>query len=175
LNWVDYAIIGTVLLSMLISLVRGFVREALSLATWILAIMAGIKFSSQMSVFLEPYISTGPIRLGAAFFILFALTLLVGSILSFMLVQLVHKTGLSGTDRSLGVVFGFGRGLLVVSVALLICDMMSFSSVKEDNSSNALVQSQLAPRFEPIMVWLKQFLPETSEAAKAIDFQGLSE
>lgn len=175
-NWVDYAIIGTILLSMLISVVRGFVREALSLVTWIGAIWVGIHFVNLASQWLVPYITSSPIRMGVGFFLLFAVTLLVGSIVSFVLVQFIHKTGLSGTDRSLGVVFGLARGIVIVAVGLLIASMMfPMSTDKSDEKDSAFQTSHLAPQFKPIMNWLREFLPESPNPAKMMNLPDLSQ
>lgn len=167
-NWVDYAIIGVVIFSVLISIIRGFVREALSLITWIAAVWVSIHFHTLVSAWLEPYISTAVIRMATAFFTLFCVTLLAGSIIGFIIVQFIHKTGLSGTDRSLGIVFGLARGFLIVSIGLLIATLLLPSTptnnLQENNDENILQHSQLAPHFKPIMDWLKQFLPDASHS-----------
>lgn len=170
-NWVDFAIIGIIAFSILISIVRGFVREALSLVTWIAAIWIGIHYHALVSEWLTPYISAYAIRMVAGFFILFAGALILGSIVSFMLVQFIQKTGLSGTDRSLGVVFGLGRGVVVVSVALLMGNIM----FPANNKENAFQQSHLAPEFLPVMDWLKAFLPTTPAPEKVMNLSDLME
>ncbi len=172
-NWVDCAIIGIILVSILISLVRGFVREALSLMTWIGAIWVGIHFYGTASVWLEPHISSTPIRMAASFFILFVIALLIGSIISFIVVKFIHKTGLSGTDRTLGIVFGLARGFIVVSIALLMGQMVF--PMGSSSEANALAESRLAPQFVPIMSWLKEFLPEAPESTKIMKMSGLPE
>jgi len=158
-NWLDYAIIGIIGLSVLVSIARGFVREALSLATWIAAVWISIHFYHFASEWLRSYIISNSIRMIAAFLALFCLSLLLGSLLSFMLVQFVHKTGLSGTDRTLGMIFGLARGVLIVSIALLIMSVF-LPHTNDPEHPSALQESHLAPEFKPIMDWLKQFLPE---------------
>lgn len=170
-NWVDCAIVGVIGISVLISLVRGFVREALSLITWIGAIWVGIHFYATASIWLEPHIASNPIRMAVAFFVLFLMALFTGSIISFILVKFIHKTGLSGTDRTLGVIFGFARGFIVVSVALLMAQMIFPAGSSSEAST--LEQSQFAHQFTPIMNWLKEFLPEAPESAKILKMSGL--
>ncbi len=172
-NWVDCAIVGIILISILISLVRGFVREGLSLITWIGAIWIGIHFYQHVSIWLAPHISSVPIRMVAAFGVLFISTLLVGSILSFIFVQFVKKTGLSGTDRTLGIVFGLARGIIIVSIALLIGEMIFPPG--HSSEAKALEQSRLASQFKPMMHWLKEFLPEAPEPTKVMTMSGLPE
>ena len=151
-SWMDYAILLIIGLSIMIGLVRGFIREALSLATWVLAVWVGITFCTEASQYLKPYISHHLIRMGATFFILFAGVLITGSLISFLLTQLAHKTGLSGTDRVLGIVFGLTRGVLVVAVALLAIRMTGMSRIGGD--------SVLAPQFKPMVAWFIDLMPK---------------
>lgn len=170
-NWVDCAIVVVMGVSMLISLVRGFVREALSLATWIVSIWVGIHYYTTASYWLQPHVSSAPIRMAIAFFILFFLTLLVGSLISFVLVKFIQKTGLTGTDRTLGLVFGLARGFIVVSIALLIGQMILPPGASSEG--NVIEQSRLASQFKPVMNWLKEFLPDVPEPTKIMQMSGL--
>ena len=154
LNWADYSIIVVMMISIIISLVRGFVREALSLASWIIAFWVGISFSKYLAVFLSPYISHPTVRIAASFFILFAISLLIGAMVSYLITQIVQKTGLSGTDRMLGIVFGMGRGALVIALLVLITGL---STMPKETWWKASV---LIPHFKPMAIWLKDFLPD---------------
>ena len=107
--WVDYVIIGIIALSAIISVVRGFVREVLSLAGWILAFWVALTFSPQLSTFLAEYIETPTIRLFAAFAGLFIITLILSALVNHLIATIVDKTGLSGTDRMLGIIFGAAK------------------------------------------------------------------
>ena len=102
LTWVDWAFIAVVVISSLISLRRGFVKEALSLLTWIVAGVIAWMFGGALSHYLADYISTPSFQVIAACAILFVLTLLVGALINFLIGELVRVTGLSGTDRFLG-------------------------------------------------------------------------
>ena len=105
MNWVDFAILVIVLLSSVISLLRGFVREALSLANWVLAIWVSISFAYNLANLLKGSIDSPNVRVSVAFGILFLSTLIVGALVIYLVTQLVRKTGMSGTDRMLGVIF----------------------------------------------------------------------
>lgn len=120
LNWADWAILVILLVSSLISLKRGFVKEALSVICWILAFFVATTFKAPFSLFLAPYIETPSLRELAAFAILFALTLIVGALVNYLIGTLVKITGLSGTDRLLGMLFGFLRGFIIVMAILLL-------------------------------------------------------
>ena len=154
-SWADLAIIIVVAFSILISLVRGFVKEATSLVTWIVAIWVGLNFYGIVALRLTPYIQHENFRTGVAFLILFIGTLIVGAIVNFTISQLVRKTGLSGTDRVLGAVFGFARGGLVVALLILVASLSNMPQQPWWHSS------LLIPQFKPVAKWLEEFLPQS--------------
>lgn len=121
LNWADWAVLVVVLISGLMSLSRGFVKELLSLVTWVGAFIVARSFSGNMETLLVDQIESPMVRPVAAFAILFFGTLIVGAGVNFLIGTLVKMTGLTTTDRLLGVAFGLVRGLvlLVVAVAFL--------------------------------------------------------
>lgn len=120
MNWADWLIIGIVVISSLISIKRGFIKEALSLFIWVAAFIVARTFSFSLATLLVEYIDTYSVRLAVSFAFLFALTLVVGALASYLIGALVKATGLSGTDRILGMVFGMARGGLVVVVLLAL-------------------------------------------------------
>jgi len=97
MSWVDLIIIVIIVISALISLVRGFVKESISLASWLFAGFIAFIYFTPLADLLEPYIESPTIRTGSSFAILFVSSLIVGAIINFMVSQLVSKTGL--TDR----------------------------------------------------------------------------
>ena len=106
LNWVDWVIVAIVGISSLISLKRGFFKEALSLVSWGLAIFIATTFRPQMSLMLHDAIATKALREIAAFIALFLATLLVGGLVNFLIGQVLRATGLKTADRLLGMAFG---------------------------------------------------------------------
>lgn len=118
--WIDWVLLGVIGLSALISLVRGFVREVISVVVWGLAFWIGVRYAGVLGGFMEGLIESPTIRLGAAFAALFVLTLIVGALTNNALSALVGKTGLTGTDRALGVLFGAGRGVVIVALLVLL-------------------------------------------------------
>ncbi|MBS98545.1 MAG: colicin V production CvpA [Oceanospirillaceae bacterium] len=123
MNWADWVIIAIIAISSLLSLKRGFVKEAVSLASWVAAFIVARLFSASLAVILEPYIETVSLRLLAAFAILFVITLIVGALVGMLFSALVSATGLSATDRVLGMGFGAVRGGLVVVVIVALLGM----------------------------------------------------
>jgi len=129
LNWADWTLIVIITLSSLMSLKRGFIKEALSLATWVVAFVVARTFHSNFQTLLIGTIEEPMLRVIAAFSILFVGTLLVGAGVNFIVGALIRLTGLTPIDRMLGVVFGLARGLIlsVVVIAVLRLTPMSAS------------------------------------------------
>lgn len=156
MNWVDFTILGVIGLSALISLVRGFVKEALSLVIWFGAFFIASQYYAKLAVYFTN-IQDDMVRNGVAVGALFIATLVVGAVVNYVIAQLVQKTGLSGTDRVLGVVFGSLRGVLVVAAVLFFMD--AFTSLP---SSDWWRQSQLIPEFSRIIAPFFEHLKQTS-------------
>ncbi|WLS96176.1 CvpA family protein [Gilliamella apis] len=156
MNWVDFTIIGVIILSALISIIRGFVKEALSLISWVLAFFIASRFYMYITSYLT-YFDSDVIRIAVAIAILFISTLVVCAIVSYIIGQLVQKTGLSSTDRVLGICFGVLRGILVVAAVLFFVD--TFTPLSQ---SPSWVQSQLIPHFHFIIRWFFDFIQQSS-------------
>ena len=121
--WIDYAILAIVGISGVISLMRGFVREALSLAGWIAAFWISLAFSGRAAVLLDGYVTVPSARLAIAFAVLFIGVLLLCGILLRMAGLLVERTGMSGTDRTLGIVFGVLRGIVIAALLVMLAGL----------------------------------------------------
>lgn len=152
-NWLDLFIIGLLGLSALVGLVRGLVREVLSLVSWGLAIWVGITFSGTLEGYLESSIPSPTARIAAAFGILFILTLLITGMIGFLLTRMLESTGLSGIDRFAGLLFGLARGVLIIAVLVFLA--RSTPLPKEAWWRD----SQLMPMFQSIALWLESQLP----------------
>jgi membrane protein required for colicin V production len=140
--WVDYVIIGIIALSAIIGLARGLIREVLALGVWIAALLAAWFFYRPVAAQLTPWLETPSLRMGAAVVLIVIGVLVAGAIIGWVLSLLVEKTGLTGTDRLLGMVFGAGRGAVVVALLVFLA---SLTPVVEDAWWS---QSELLPRFQ---------------------------
>lgn len=151
-TWVDWAIVAIIAISALISLSRGFVKEALSLLTWIVAGVVAWMFGGSLSEYLSGYIETPSARVIAGCAIMFVATLIVGAMINYLIGELVRVTGLSGTDRFLGMAFGAARGALLVVVAV---GLLSLGPVQQDTWWQ---ESRLVPQFLLVADWSKNLI-----------------
>lgn len=163
--WFDWAILILILISTLISLVRGFIREAFSLAGWVVAFFVAKWFYLDLANFLTDHISTPSLRMGISWGALFFLTLTMSGLVNFLLSQFIERAGLSGMDRMMGMAFGAVRGVLVVSV--LVISLKVFTPVEQDAWWQ---QSQLKQHFELIGGWFYDHLKHaTPDVTPEID------
>lgn len=144
----DYVIIGSIVLSMVLSLFRGFTVEALSLATWVAAFVIARLFSVPLAVVFADWIDPPSARQPVAFILLFIATLIVGALIKHLVKHIVKATGLNGTDRALGSVFGLLRGCLLVVIALSLLSRMT-----QMPSDPWWKQSVLIPHFLMVEEW----------------------
>lgn len=119
MNWLDYTLLGVIGISVLIGVIRGFVREVISVISWVAAFWVAVRYSGSGAEQLAAWIDSPMLRTIIAFAALFILTLLVGALVGYIARGLVGRTGLTGTDRLLGVVFGGLRGGLLVGMMIL--------------------------------------------------------
>lgn len=154
MEYTDYAVLGIITVSILVGLIRGFVKEAFSLAVWAAAFLVAFQYSGALALQLESHIELPSARTALAFSGLFLGMLLIGGLLTFLVGELVAKTGLSGTDRLLGGVFGSIRGLVLVIALMLVAGL---TPVPQDPwwQNSRSIQSLL-----PLAEWSAQFLPD---------------
>ena len=152
MNWVDYIIIAIILVSAVLSLMRGLVREVLSLAVWVVAVGVGYFFHPYLAARI-PWIEVDGLRTLAAFTLLFVAAMILGALVSYLVSSLFEKAGISGTDRLLGGIFGALRGAVLVVCLVLLAGMMPLSSQPWWQAS------ALLGRFVEAAGWLKQQMP----------------
>lgn len=153
MSFIDVGIIVLVLLSSIIGIFRGFVREVLSLVAWAAAFYIALKFHGKLSIHLD-MISPETLRDGVAFLAVFFLVLIAFSLFNYVIAKLVDGTGLSGTDRTLGVVFGVARGGAIVLTLVVLAGLTPLPESKVWSSSF------LIPHFQQAGQVLKGYLPE---------------
>ncbi len=160
--WIDWLILLVILLSAVISVVRGFFKEAISLAGWIVAIWLGLAFSGDIAALLAKLISVPSVRIVVAFSMVLVFVLVLTALASHFASLVVKRTGLTGTDRVLGVVFGVARGAVIVSILVLLAGL---TALPRDPWWR---EATLIPHFQRLAVHIRAMLP--SEVADEIRF-----
>jgi len=165
-HWIDYAIILVVGLSVITGLMRGFVKELIALSVWILALWLGFKYSPDVSALLKPYIPDNTLRGALSFILLLLSILLAGGLISTALSFILNRSALKGTDRLLGMGFGFLRGTFIVA---LLIGVVNLTSLGRDADFQ---QSKLYARFKPLSTWMFGFMPNIIDQVHAYEQKG---
>ncbi|MDB5987600.1 MAG: colicin production CvpA [Nevskia sp.] len=151
--WLDLVFLGVVLLSILIGVFRGFVREALSLATWILAFVLSLRYGPLLAERLQATIHAQAARTAIGYALVFFGVLIVGALLTYLVGILIRSAGLSPVDRMLGSGFGLLRGALLVVACVMLAGITSL------HQENWWQQSRLAPELQPAANSLQTLIP----------------
>jgi membrane protein required for colicin V production len=153
MTWFDYAVLAVLGVSMLWSLLHGFVRELVSMTGWIAAFVLSMAFSPTLARMLPE--SLGPLLAGLlAFLAIFIGVWLLSGLVGLILSRAARAAGLGWTDRLLGALFGLVRGLVIVLVAVMLVGLTPLP--REPFWRNAV----LAGPLETAVVLVKRALPE---------------
>lgn len=152
LNWADYALLLILALSMAIGVWRGFVVEVLSLTVWVAAFWLSIGFGATVAGYLGGIESVSA-RLFLGYAGVFIVVLILGGLVTWGIGKLIANTGLSPTDRVLGLGFGLMRGAVLACVAVLL---LGFTPMPQDAWWS---ESRLMPRAQRGAEWMATFLP----------------
>ncbi len=130
---IDLAIVVVLLISVVVGFLRGFIKEAVSVFALVLAAWASLRFAPFGSSLIENVTGFGPLEssqgarmwLGRA--LIFFAILAIGGLVGWLLSYLIKSSGLTGTDRMLGLGFGLIRGALVLGIIALALNYLGFS------------------------------------------------
>lgn len=149
----DYLVLFVLICSVVISTLRGLVKEILSLLGWIVSFVVANAYGESLARLLPDAIPGAATRLIVAFIVLFLGVRLLMGLLTMAIDAVVKASGLTVMDRGLGGLFGLGRGLLIVLTAVLLCGMTAIP--QQAFWKNAL----LSPLAESAARTVKPFLP----------------
>jgi membrane protein required for colicin V production len=121
----DYLVLFVLIASIVISTMRGLVKEILSLIGWIAAFVVANAFGAKLAPMLPSLIPGDGLRLIVAFIVLFLGVRVLMGLLALAITALIAAAGLSLADRGLGGLFGLGRGIVIVLAGVILCGMTS--------------------------------------------------
>lgn len=164
MNWIDGVIIVLVVLSAAVGFVRGFGREIFGLAAWALAFYLAFTYADELSNILSVWIDAETPRLLVAFGVIFVVVVIIGAVLNVFFGRLIEKSGLGGTDRLLGVGFGFLRAVALLIMLVLLAGL---TSIPRDSWWQ---ESMLMEHLENGAIVVRDYLP--SDIARAVTYPG---
>ncbi|MBV1706582.1 MAG: CvpA family protein [Hyphomicrobiales bacterium] len=157
--YLDIGLIAVILISALLSMLRGFTREILAIAAWVVAGLAAWKFYPRLMPTLLPHVHKPLIAIALSAAIIFLVVLVLVSILTVRISDLVLDSKIGAVDRSLGFVFGAARGLLLCVVAFLFFNFLMQDKKLPDWAAHA--------RSTPMLASLSQSLQDMIPADAA--------
>ncbi len=155
--FIDIAIAVAIVLSAVVGLFRGFVKEAISIASLLFAIWAAMYFGPTIGSVSDSWLTSRELQIWFGRILVFAVILSVGGLLGWAVSKLVRLSVLSGMDRFLGSLFGIGRGVLLTAVFLIGGEFAGF-----DNDP-WWDESKLIPHFEVVADWIRVMAPQGLE------------
>ncbi|MFT7288851.1 MAG: membrane protein required for colicin V production [Halieaceae bacterium] len=164
-NSLDWIVVVIVVLSALLSLWRGFVREAISLAGWLVAFLAANLFAVHLAELIGDLIANRTGRYIVAWSLLFVLVLVFTSLMARLFSKLISASGLGVLDRIFGTVFGVLRGCLIVMALLFV-----FRQLIPESEQSLLLESQLTPHIDLMLSWTMRVF----EDFQKVDIPGIS-
>jgi membrane protein required for colicin V production len=148
----DYIALAIVGLSIILSVMRGFLRELLAILGWAAAFIVAKTYSSELMPMMPVDIPTESFRVLASFLVLFLATLLVASLLAIAITTLIKSVGLGWLNRLLGAFFGLARGLLIVCIVVFLAGLTELPS--DARWRNAMFSAPLEALVISILPWM---------------------
>ena len=155
---IDGIVVGFTLVSAMLAMVRGFSREILSVASWVAAAAAAYFFYPIVLPYVRPHIDHDMVALAVSAAIIFFIALIVVTVITMKIADFIIDSKVGALDRTLGFVYGVGRGLLVLAVALLF-----FNWLVGTNPPAWVTDAKSRPLLESIGNWLQGVLPDDPE------------
>ena len=150
--WIDFTLLGLVFVFIVLGLFRGFNKEVFSLLFWLLATWVGLTFSHEFCGFWGAFISHQTARIALSFLALLVITLSVGGLINFLISVVTKNSGLTLLNRLGGMLFGVIRGMIFITVVVILA---GFTPLPRESWWSA---STVLPPFQVLAVWLRDHL-----------------
>jgi membrane protein required for colicin V production len=155
----DGVLVGFTLVSAMLAMVRGFSREVLSIVSWVAAAAAAYFFYKPVLPYVQPYLDNELFAMVAAAGIVFIVALIIVSLITMKIADLIIDSRIGALDRTLGFLYGAARGVLVVAVAVLL-----FKGLVGGQQPPSIANAKSRPMLESIGNWLESILPANPES-----------
>jgi membrane protein required for colicin V production len=156
ISWLDLLLLVIMLVSGVLAMIRGFMREALSLASWALAAIATVLLYERLLPIAEANLGSGTGAKVAVILGVFLLTLLIASFITARISDMVLDSRIGALDRTLGFVFGLARGLVIVVVAFYLFAWF----VPENKLPEGVRDAKSRQALQSTGKWLQSLLPQ---------------
>jgi membrane protein required for colicin V production len=153
LIWIDYLILGTVAASAFLGFRRGPLKESISLASWLSALLVTLIFGDRLAAYLGQYVHVTSVQIVLALGVSFLGIIMLGGLVNLIIAQRMPSGRLTGGERSLGTLLGALRGMLFIIVLVLLVGLTPLWE------SPWWKPSLLLPYFQPTAKWLWEILP----------------
>ena len=163
LSILDDGILAVLVVSVITGFCRGLVRELFSIALWGIALWTAAHYSGLAANYLKPWIMQEQLRTMIAFVAVTAVLIILGGLVISAVSFLIRKTGLSATDRLLGMVFGIFRAIFVVALVVVALNFSGISTQEYE------AQSKLYPQFKPAVTWIQTLIPNWMHQMQRFD------
>ena len=154
---IDIIIAVALLVSVVVGLMRGFVKEAISIAALLIAIWAALYFGPAVGDVSSSWLSSEGLQMWFGRILVFAIILSLGGLLGWGISKLVRMSVLSGMDRFFGSLFGAVRGVLLLAVFIIGGQFAGF------DNDDWWLHSRLIPHVEVVADWIKVMAPRGLE------------
>ncbi|WP_297322256.1 CvpA family protein [uncultured Bartonella sp.] len=156
LTALDGLVIVVILFSAFLAMVRGFSREVLSLASWIIAALAAIFLYKNILPFVETYLSNKTVALIASLAIIFIVVFIIVSVITMKIADVIIDSRIGALDRTIGFVFGVVRGLFIMVIAMLLINQL----IKPDEQAPWLKDAKSKPMLDSLSTKIWDLLPK---------------
>lgn len=156
----DIILLAVMLISGLLAMIRGFMREVLSIAAWIAAALATLYLFNRLLPFAQQYFNNDMVAKAAVIGGVFLGTLLIVSIVTVRVSDMILDSRIGALDRTLGFLFGLARGLLIVVVGFLFFDWL----VPQKSQPTWVTEAKSRVVLSGTGDWLKSILPDDPES-----------
>ena len=156
----DLLLLAIFLISTVVGVMRGFVKEALSIISWIVAFWLGYTYCVEIGEWIAQYVSLGEgkIRNSAGFGVIFVVTLFAFALITYVITKLIVRGPIKGLDRVLGIATGVVRAVAISAVLLVLMQALGM------NSSAFWKESKLVPHLMPAVEYAQSVLPKLWES-----------